>query len=78
MASRSVFAGFEARHIPHIPHAQKGRLAVALVALKRSGVPLTRDVVFIANADEEPAKPHGSSHGVASEVAALLARPEPS
>ena len=26
---------------------------VALLALKRSGVPLTRDVVFIANADEE-------------------------
>jgi acetylornithine deacetylase/succinyl-diaminopimelate desuccinylase-like protein len=26
---------------------------MALVALKRSGVPLTRDVVFIANADEE-------------------------
>ncbi|MEP6731159.1 MAG: M20/M25/M40 family metallo-hydrolase [bacterium] len=26
---------------------------MALVALKRSGVPLTRDIVFIANADEE-------------------------
>jgi acetylornithine deacetylase/succinyl-diaminopimelate desuccinylase-like protein len=26
---------------------------MALIALKRSGVPLTRDVVFIANADEE-------------------------
>src|SRR4030095_11249407 len=26
---------------------------VALLALKRSGVPLTRDVVFIGNADEE-------------------------
>ena len=26
---------------------------VALIALKRSGVPLSRDVVFIANADEE-------------------------
>jgi len=26
---------------------------VALLALKRSGVPLTRDIVFIANADEE-------------------------
>ncbi len=26
---------------------------MALVALKRSGVPLTRDIVFVANADEE-------------------------
>jgi acetylornithine deacetylase/succinyl-diaminopimelate desuccinylase-like protein len=34
----------------------KGQAVVhlmALLALKRSGVPLTRDIVFIANADEE-------------------------
>jgi acetylornithine deacetylase/succinyl-diaminopimelate desuccinylase-like protein len=33
---------------------------MALVALKRSGVPLTRDIVFVANADEEL----GSSGGI--------------
>src|SRR6185503_12878877 len=34
---------------------------VALLALKRSGVPLTRDIVFIANADEELLGVHGAA-----------------